>query len=98
MSLSKEKILSTLNDNKKYLSDKFGVKSISLFGSYARDTQNESSYIDLMVDFDSVSFDKIAGLQIYLERIFNKKVDILRKGSRIKKRKIENIHKELINV
>jgi predicted nucleotidyltransferase len=78
--LSKEIILDFLRENKDFLKETYGVISIGLLGSFARDEQNEESDIDLLTEFKSVSFHKYAGLMIYLEEKFGKKVDIIVNG------------------
>ena len=57
------------------------VKSISLFGSYARGTATPSSDVDLFVDVDEgfTLFD-LAGLQMELELKLTKKVDLVTKS------------------
>jgi len=47
----KEQINALLSKNRDSLKD-FHVKSISLFGSVAREEQKESSDVDLLVEFD----------------------------------------------
>lgn len=49
-----------------------------LFGSYARGEQTEESDVDIMVDFaDSITLFKHVGIIDDLERLLNKKVDIV---------------------
>jgi predicted nucleotidyltransferase len=95
--LDKEYILRLLKEKKEYLFEKFGVKSISLFGSFARDEYKERSDIDFYVEMPA-SYDKIFELKEFLENIFQRKVDIIRKRPSIRKRFIEEIEKEKIDV
>jgi hypothetical protein len=48
------------------------VKEIGLFGSFSRNTQNEESDIDLLVEFEKPIGWKFFSLEIYLQKIFNK--------------------------
>jgi len=73
--MTKNAILLFLKENKKNLSEKFQVKSIGLFGSYARDEQHKDSDIDLIVDMPS-SFDIYYDLKEFLEKAFIKNVDL----------------------
>jgi len=57
--------------------ERFGVKTIGLFGSYARDAQTEASDVDFVVEFRVPTYDNFAGLERFLERLFNRRVDIL---------------------
>jgi len=58
----------------------FGIDKIGIFGSYAKDVQNENSDIDILVNFKNVSrisksyFD----LKFYLEDLLKKEVDLCR--------------------
>ena len=77
--MTKEDILKTIESKRDFIEREFGVKKIGLFGSYAKDEQTDNSDIDFYVDFKKKSFDNLLGLWVYLEDLFNKKVDILHK-------------------
>ena len=59
------------------VADKFGVRSMRLFGSVARNEQNESSDVDICVEMEP-SLLRRSGLKIYLEELLDCKVDVLR--------------------
>ena len=60
------------------LKEDFKVKSIKIFGSYARGEQNENSDLDLIVDFfETPTYFDIVELEDYLSNILNIKVDLL---------------------
>lgn len=46
--LETNSILNTLRQNRDYLRERFGLQSLVLFGSYARNQQQEGSDIDLL--------------------------------------------------
>ena len=46
-------ILNYLSDNKRRLQDDYHLTKIGLFGSVARGEQNDSSDIDLIVEFEA---------------------------------------------
>ncbi len=75
--LTKEIILDTLHNNRNKIR-KFGVKKLTLFGSYARDEQTNKSDIDFLVEFENGRglFDDYVDLLELLEDIFNKKIDL----------------------
>jgi uncharacterized protein len=76
---TRDEIINCLAANKELLQSKFPLKSIALFGSYARNEQNEDSDIDLLVEFEQpVGFEFIELLED-LEKIFNHKVDLISK-------------------
>ena len=55
-----------------------GVKRSSLFGSYVRGEETRNSDIDLLIEAPkNMSLFGLAGLQIDLEEILNKKVDVI---------------------
>ena len=76
--LSKEIILQTLETLKTQL-ESFGVKKLTLFGSYARDEQQEHSDIDFLVTFtqNRGNFDDFIKLKHLLEDTFNTNIDLL---------------------
>ncbi len=74
--LSSKEIFEVLNRNRNLLK-KYRVKKIGLFGSFIRDEASSKSDIDLLVDFEEKSFDNYLELCFELERIFNRKVDLL---------------------
>ena len=64
---------------KKYFYEKYGIKSIKLFGSVARGEDNENSDIDLLVEFDytkPMNFDRFFGIIEEIEHKFKRKVDL----------------------
>lgn len=98
MNLSKEKILEELRNKKEFLIKEFDVKSISLTGSFAKGNYTEESDIDFVVEFSKVSYDSLYNLKVFLEDLFSRKVDIIRLRPSIKKRSLELIKKDMINV
>jgi uncharacterized protein len=95
--LTKEEILKRLREHKGELQQKFPVKDIALFGSYARGEQTPESDIDLMVEFNSPVGIEFIDLVIYLENFFKKRVDLVTKKS-LKKILQPYIEKDLIYV
>jgi predicted nucleotidyltransferase len=66
-----------LSSQKQVLLDKFKVKEIGVFGSYARGEQEELSDIDILVDFaEPVGWEFIDLLE-YLEDILGLEVDLV---------------------
>lgn len=82
--LTKDEVISKLREHRDDL-DKFGVKRIGLFGSFAKGGQKAKSDIDLVVEFDPSCFgpnfkglfDEYMRLSRFLESLFKRKVDIL---------------------
>ena len=77
MELTREEILQKLKENQSYLSSKYGLKRIGIFGSYANGTQVETSDIDIIVEFDRPIGLKFVEFTEYLEDLLEKKTDVL---------------------
>jgi hypothetical protein len=78
---SKVEIIEKLSELKPYLFKEFAVTQIGIFGSYANNTFTETSDIDLIVELEKPIGWKFLTLEIYLESIFNKKIDLVTKDA-----------------
>ncbi|MEP7133583.1 MAG: HepT-like ribonuclease domain-containing protein [Chloroflexota bacterium] len=68
----------TLLKRRKRRLKKFGVRSISLFGSVARNQARKRSDVDLLVEFERpIGLFEFARLQLYLEELFGQRVDLV---------------------
>ena len=94
--MNKIEILDILKSRKQEIEQQFEVSKIGLFGSYAKDMQTEDSDIDFYVEFKKKSFDNLAGLWVYLEELYHKKIDILHKHKNNNQVIISNIQKEVV--
>ena len=94
--MSRLEILNFLKKEKTFLKEKFKVKKIGLFGSYAKNVENEKSDIDIYVEFYEKNFDNISGLWVYLETKLNKKVDLYYPHKFSNKFILDEIKKEVI--
>jgi len=47
--MKKYEILNSLKDHSLELNERFGIEQLALFGSYAKDEQNSSSDVDLLI-------------------------------------------------
>ena len=92
-SLTFEQIYRTLQQHFNKLQKQYSVKTLGVFGSYARREATESSDIDVLVEFDGeLTFDKYMDLKFFIEDLFNLKVDLVIKGDikpQIKERVLE---------
>lgn len=75
-----EDYLATLRTLKPDLAVRYKVREIGVFGSFVRGEQNQTSDIDVLVEFeeDADLFD-LAGLGLFLEQVFQRKVDVVPK-------------------
>ncbi len=74
-------ILNKLRDLKPILYREYSVRQIGLFGSFSNDTNTEDSDIDLLVEFEGSVGWKYFSLEIYLESVFERKIDLVTKSA-----------------
>ncbi len=74
--MTKRDILDFLKTHKTEITEKYGVLEIGLFGSYAKDMADEKSDIDIVIKSDKKDFFVREDLREYLEKVFQKPVDI----------------------
>ena len=94
--MTKNNILKLLTQEKEYLQKTYEIDKIGLFGSYAKGNETEHSDIDIYVEFKHKTFRNIAGLWVYLENLYNQKIDLLYKHKRTKGALFEQIQKDVI--
>lgn len=76
--VTRSEILSILSREKPGLQKDFGVRSLALFGSAARDELRPDSDIDILVEFqESGTSKKYFGTQFRLEEVFGRPVDLV---------------------
>jgi hypothetical protein len=56
---------------------RYGVKSLAIFGSTARDKIRKKSDIDVLVQFDKSTWANYIGLKFYLEDLLGREVDLV---------------------
>ena len=79
--ITKNYILLKLKELKPTLKREFAVSEIGLFGSFSDGTFSEESDIDLLVELERPIGWKFFSLELYLEKVFNRKVDIVTKSA-----------------
>ncbi|MGA1410090.1 MAG: nucleotidyltransferase family protein [Prochlorotrichaceae cyanobacterium] len=95
--INRQVILSQLADQRDVLRN-FGVLSLALFGSVARNEATSNSDLDFLVEFEgSTTFDRYMDLKFFLEDFFNKPVDLVTKRS-LKPQIAQIVIAEAINV
>jgi len=76
------KVFQTLQAHLPELRERYGVRSLSLFGSYLRGEQRKGSDLDVLVEFDRVpSLFEFIRLERYLSELLKIKVDLVMKSS-----------------
>lgn len=77
---TKEEILQFLISNKNFLREKFHLKKIGLFGSFARGEQKQTSDVDILIELEEGTkniFDLEWDLCELLKKQFNRNVDVV---------------------
>lgn len=78
---SLEEIKGILTIRKKELRDRYHVRSLGLFGSYARGDQKENSDLDILVEFDQPMGFEVVDLYEFLRTVLGMKVDLVTRGA-----------------
>jgi len=70
-------VLKLLREKHPYLAAEYGVKKIGIFGSYAKGLPDETSDVDIIVEFERPIGFKFIELVEYLEHLLGKRIDVL---------------------
>ncbi len=95
---SKQELIKELSKIKPILNNDFGVLKIGIFGSFAKDKVNSESDVDLFVEMKNSDFDSFVGLKLFLEKLLERNIDLVRKRNQIKPSFLNRIQKDIINV
>jgi len=79
--ITKTEILSKLTELKPVLYKDYAVKEIGLFGSYSNNTNSEESDIDILIELEKPIGWKFFTLELFLENVFNRKIDVVTKNA-----------------
>ena len=76
--MSRNEVISLLQKHKPALAERFGVTSLALFGSFARDEATDESDLDILVTFDGPATSRsYFGVQFYIEDLTGRRVDLV---------------------
>jgi predicted nucleotidyltransferase len=96
--MKRDTVVKILKQQNADLAKQFGVKSLSLFGSVARDEATSVSDVDLLVEFNRpVGYFGLFALQDHLEKLLGCPVDLGTFES-LKPRLRDNVRREMIHV
>ena len=74
--MRRDEVLKILDEHRSQV-NKFGVKSLAVFGSVARDEARSDSDVDVLVEFDPPpTFERYMDLKFYLEELLGCTVDL----------------------
>lgn len=75
--MERDEVLSILKRRRQKLK-KFGVRSLSIYGSIARGQARKTSDVDILVDLEKpVGLFEFARLKLYLEEVLGREVDLV---------------------
>jgi predicted nucleotidyltransferase len=75
--MTRDEVLRILRGDWAHLRQEFGVRSLSIFGSVARNEATDDSDVDLLVEFESrTGYFGLVRLQIYLQKLLGRGVDL----------------------
>jgi len=77
--MSRDEIIKFISMHKAELEQEFGVITIGLFGSYARNEGSEKSDIDIVVELKKPDLFTLIGVKQMIEESLNIKVDVVRR-------------------
>jgi predicted nucleotidyltransferase len=92
-----QEIKNKLSNHKNGLFHDYPIKSMAIFGSFSRGEQNESSDLDIIVEFSGKIGIRFVDLAEDLEKIIGIKVDLVSKKG-IKEKYLKSIDLDLIYV
>jgi len=95
--ITKEEILRTLANDKSELQKQFKVRSMALFGSYARGDQKSDSDVDILVEVDPSIGLEFVTLAKRIEKLLGVDVDLVSSRA-VTSKEMEFIKPELIYV
>jgi uncharacterized protein len=78
--MENKELFGILKNHKEELRRKYHISKIGIFGSYARGEETAESDIDILVEYEkSPGFFEFLDLEESLEKILNKKIDLVTK-------------------
>lgn len=81
------------------LEAKYNVKTIAVFGSYARGDNARDSDLDVLVELKKPMGWEIVDLHEYLQALLKMKVDLVTKGAVVRKEILwKSLQEDLVNV
>lgn len=92
-----QEIKNTLSREKNRLFNDYPIKSLAIFGSYSRKEQDDTSDLDILVEFSDRIGIRFVDLADDLEKIVGFKVDLVSKKG-IKEKYLKVINSDLIYV
>lgn len=94
---TRQEYITILQAHASELQQKFGIRSMRLFGSVAREQHKDGSDVDVFVEMPPKAYDMVAAAQ-YLEELLGCDVDLIRKHGNMRPFFLNQIQKYGIDV
>jgi len=94
---SQNQILSSLHQYKNRYKEQYGIEEIGIFGSYARNTANENSDIDVFVKLKHSNLFLLSRMRIELEELFGIHTDLVQLRDKMNHYLKKHIEEEAIS-
>jgi len=78
---TQKEIIHKLQEIKPILKKEYAVRTMGLFGSFAENTSNSNSDVDILVEFEKPIGWHFFTLEAYLEKTLNRKIDLVTKNA-----------------
>ena len=77
--ITETEIFEKLTELKPFLLKEYQVKEIGIFGSFSDNSYSNESDIDILIELERPIGWKFFSLEIYLEKLFGRKIDLVTK-------------------
>lgn len=94
---SQSQVFEKLKEIKASLNKDYSVKEIGVFGSFSQNNFSDESDVDILVEFERPIGWKFFTLELYLQQVLGRKVDLVTKNA-LKKQVRESILSQVIYV
>ncbi len=94
--MSLNEALSILRQFRQANCDKYGIKSLGIFGSYARNDENVDSDVDVVVETENPDLFAIVHIKEELGQLLGRPVDLVRKRPNMNPLLRERIERDVI--
>lgn len=92
-----DEYIDILRRNRRLLSERYEVRSLSIFGSVSRNQQNDGSDLDVFVEMPP-KMSLVIGVKQFLEDLLGCKVDVIRKHKGINPLLMKEIERDGVDV
>lgn len=95
---TKAEVISILKKFKQDSAQKYGIKTLGLFGSCARNQQDEASDVDVVVTLQEPDFFTLEKIKEELERLLPYRIDVVNFRESLRESFKQNILKDAIYI